>query len=314
MELHKNARTCPASRALLVKRVEEEGLTVAEASKAAGCSERTGWKWLARYRAEGLAGLLDRPSAPRRVRRVGKTKRRQIVRLRRERKTCHQIAGAVARSVATVARIVGAAGLSRLKSLDGPPQPVRRYERAVVGDLIHLDIKKLGRIVRVGHRITGSRSDRRKNVGWDYLHVCVDDASRIGYVEILPNERKETCRDFLSRAVAWFRARGVTVRQVMTDNGGGYISTPFAELCRSLELRHIRTRPYTPRTNGKAERFIQTLLREWAYPITYSHSRQRTAMLGQYLHFYNHHRKHTALGGHPPIARLDLNNVLRNDN
>lgn len=313
MELHKNARTCPASRALLVQRVLDERWTVAAASAAAGCSERTGWKWLGRYREQGRVGLLDRPSAPRRVRRVGKTKRRLIVQLRRERRTCQQIASAVARSRATVARVVGAAGLSRLRVLDGPPPAVRRYEREVVGDLIHLDIKKLARITHVGHRITGERTKRPKKPGWEFLHVCIDDASRLAFAEVLADERKATCVGFLRRAVRWFRRRGVTIRQVMTDNGGGYISAPFAELCRSLNLKHIRTRPYTPRTNGKAERLIQTLLREWAYPIVYSHSRQRTRLLPTYLHFYNHHRSHSALGGNPPISRLDLNNVLRND-
>lgn len=313
MELHKNARTCPASRALLVQRVLEQGWTVGAASAAAGCSERSGWKWLGRYRSEGSAGLFDRRSAPRRVRRVGKTKRRLIVKLRRERRTCQQIASAVARSRATVARIVSSAGLSRLRVLDGPAAPVRRYEREVVGDLIHLDIKKLARITHVGHRITGDRTQRPKKPGWEFLHVCIDDASRLAYAEILADERQGSCGAFLQRAVRWFRRRGVTIRQVMTDNGAGYISASFAELCRSLSVKHIRTRPYTPRTNGKAERLIQTLLREWAYPIVYSRSRQRTRLLPSYLHFYNHHRSHSALGGHPPISRLDLNNVLRND-
>lgn len=313
MELHKNARTCPASRALLVQRVVGGGWTVAAASAAAGCSERTGWKWVGRYREEGEAGLADRRSVPRRIRRVGKTKRRLIVQLRRERRTCQQIASAVARSRATVARIVGAVGLSRLKVLDGPPLPVRRYQREVVGDLIHLDVKKLARITHVGHRITGDRTHRGRKPGWEFLHVCIDDASRLAYAQVLADERKETCTAFLGRAVRWFRSRGVTVRQVMTDNGGGYLSSSFAELCRSLDLKHIRTRPYTPRTNGKAERLIQTFLREWAYPIVYPHSRHRTRLLPSYLHFYNHHRSHSALGGHPPISRLDLNNVLRND-
>ena len=312
MDIHKNARLTRSSRALLVRRITEEGWTVAEATLAGGVSERTGWKWLRRYREEGLEGLADRSSRPRRSRGTGVSARRRIVRLRRARLTCRRIAAAVRRSHATVARIVKAAGLSRLRSLDPLPPP-RRYQRQQIGDLLHIDTKKLGRFGVAGHRVSGSRAVRSRRVGWEFLHVCVDDASRLAYAEILADERQHAAIGFLERAVAWFATRGITVHDLMTDNGPAYQSHAFAATCRRLQLRHIRTRPYTPRTNGKVERLIQTLLREWAYGLPYQTSADRHRLLFPYMHFYNHHRAHTALAGLPPISRLTLNNVMRRD-
>ena len=311
MDIHKNARLTPASRALLVKRVLG-GWRVAEASEAAGVSERTGWKWLRRYREEGSAGLHDRSSRPHRCRRTGKAKRRQIVQLRRARLTCRKIAQQVRRSRATVARIVRTAGLSRLRSLDAPP-PARRYEFDQAGGLLHLDTKKLARIEGIGHRITGCRRGMKRGVGYDFAHVCIDDHSRVAYVEILPDEQGESAAGFFRRAVAWFALRGVRVERVLTDNGSCYRSHRFARACAELSIRHLRTKPYTPRTNGKAERLIQTLLREWAYRYPFRSSAERQRLLTPYLHFYNHHRMHSALAAQPPISRLPLNNVMRRD-
>ncbi len=311
MDIHKNARLTPQSRALLVNRVLREGWTVAEASHAAGVSERTGWKWLRRFREEGLAGMVDRSSRPRGT---GASARRRIVRLRRARMTCRKIAAQVRRSRSTVARVVKAAGLARLRTLDGPPPPVVRYEYGHAGGLLHVDTKKLARIDGIGHRITGCRRGMKRGVGYDFAHVCVDDHSRVAYVEILPDERGETAAAFFRRAVAWFAMRGVKVERVMTDNGTCYRSHLFADACRATAIRHLRTKPYTPKTNGKAERLIQTLLREWAYRYPFRSSAERQQLLGPYLHFYNHHRMHSALADQPPISRLTLNNVVRRNN
>ena len=312
MDIHKNARLTPASRALLVGRVLE-GWSVGEASDAAGVSERTGWKWLRRYREEGSTGLHDRSSRPRRCHRTGKNKRRRIVQLRRARLTCRKIAAKVRRSRATVARIVKAAGLARLRSLDGPPPPVKRYEYSKPGGLLHLDTKKLARIDGIGHRITGCRRGMKRGVGYDFVHICVDDHSRVVYVEILPDECGVTAAAFFRRAVAWFAMRGVKIERVLTDNGTCYRSHLFASACSEHSIRHLRTKPYTPQTNGKAERLVQTLLREWAYRYPFRSSAERQALLGPYLHFYNHHRMHSALADQPPISRLKLNNVMRRD-
>lgn len=310
MDVHKNARSCPASRALLVQRVVIEGWTVAAAAEAIGVSTRTGFKWLARHRMEGPEGLTDRSSRPRRIRATGKRTRKQMIRLRQSRLTCRRIARLVGRSRATVARVVRAAGLSRLREL-GPIPIVQRYERSRPGEMLHIDIKKLGRIERIGHRITGERCWTHTRAGWEFAYVCVDDASRLAYAEVLRDQTKWSATVFLQRAVRWFNRCGIAVERVMTDNGGCFRSRLFRTTCTTLELRHIRTRPYTPRTNGKVERLIQTLLREWAYPLVYRNSRERTLMLRRYIHFYNHHRAHSALGGQPPISRLDVNNVLR---
>lgn len=313
MDIHKNARLTPKSRALLVDRVLAEGWSVAEASRAAGVSERTGWKWLARFRDEGLDGLHDRSSRPGRCRRTAPGTRRRIVKLRQARLTCRKIASHVGRSRATVARIIKAAGLSRLHCLDGPPAPVVRYEYERVGGLLHLDTKKLARIEGLGHRITGNRRGQKRGVGYDFAHVCIDDHSRVAYVEILPDERGETAAAFFLRAMAWYTRLGVKIERVLTDNGTCYRSRVFAAACRDPAIRHLRTKPYTPRTNGKAERLIQTLLREWAYRYPFRTSAERQQLLGPYLHFYNHHRMHSALADQPPISRLTLNNVMRRD-
>ena len=314
MDIHKNARSCPASRALLVERVVVERSSVAAAARAAGISRRRAYEWLRRHRMGGVEALNDRRSRPHRCRRITPLNLRVlIVELRRtERLTCRQIGAAVGLSCATVARVLGHAGLSRLSSLDPPPAP-RRYEWAHPGDLLHIDVKKLGRIEGVGHRITGDRRHRPR-AGWEFAHVCIDDASRLTYVEVLSSERKRTAIGFLHRAVRWFAKCGVVVRRLLTDNGNAYRSHLFAATCRRLRIKHLRTKPYTPRTNGKAERMIQTLLREWAYRFAYPSSDHRRRFLPSYLHFYNNHRAHSALGYNPPISRLAVNNLMRLDN
>lgn len=240
--------------------------------------------------------------------------RRKILKLRRARLTCRKIAGHVRRSRSTIARIIKTAGLARLPSLKGPPPPVVRYEYGQAGGLLHLDTKKLARIDGIGHRITGNRRGQKRGRGYDLVHVCIDDHSRVAYVEILPDECGQTAADFFRRAVAWYEQRGVKVQRVLTDNGTCYRAHVFAAACRDPTIRHLRTKPYTPRTNGKAERLIQTLLREWAYRYPFRNSAERQQLLEPYLHFYNHHRMHSALADQPPISRLNLNNVMRRDN
>ena len=311
--MHKNARLTVRSRALLVERIGEQGWSVRQACEAAGVSARTGWKWLRRYREEGVAGLCDRSSRPHRLRRTSRMTTRRIIRLRRARLTCRTIARAVKRSRATVARIVRTAGLSRLTQLDLKPLVKVRYERQRPGELLHIDTKKLARINGIGHRIKGFPRKQNRGLGYEVAHVCIDDRSRLAYVEILTDERAPSAAAFFRRSVAWFATLGVTVERVMTDNGACYRSDQFADACRSLSVRHLRTKPCTPRTNGKAERLIQTLLREWAYRYPFRSSADRQQLLSPYLHFYNHHRMHTALSDLPPISRLPLNNLLRRD-
>ncbi|MEE8278086.1 MAG: IS481 family transposase [Thermoanaerobaculia bacterium] len=313
MDIHKNARSCPASREVLVRRVLRQGWSVPEAAEAAGLSARTAYKWLQRYKAEGLSGLADRSSRPRRSPgRTPRARRRSVVALRRQRMSGAEIAAQLDLSPATVARILRRQGLSRLKSLE-PTEPPRRYEKKHPGELLHLDIKKLGRIRGVGHRMTGNRQHRSRGIGWDFVHICIDDASRLAYVEVLSDERQNTSAGFLERAVAWFARHGIQAQRILTDNGSCYRSKLFAKTCRHLALRHSFTRPYRPRTNGKAERLIQTLLREWAYRFVYHSSIQRQRCLNRYLHFYNCHRQHQALNRLPPASRLPstVNNVLR---
>ncbi|MEZ5331911.1 MAG: IS481 family transposase [Thermoanaerobaculia bacterium] len=313
MDIHKNARSCPQSRELLVNRVLDQGWAVREAADAAGLSERTAYKWLRRYQAEGVSGLADRPSRPHRLRcKTPRGRVRRVVELRRQRQSGAEIAARLGLSPATVSRILRRHRLSRIRDIE-PQEPPRRYEKQLPGELIHLDIKKLGRIRGVGHRITGERQHRNRGIGWEYVHVAIDDASRVAYVEILPDERAETAAGFLERAVAWYRAHGIEPQRLLTDNGSCYRSRLFASTCSSLGLRHGFTRPYRPRTNGKAERFIQTLLREWAYRFAYGSSLQRQRQLHRYAHFYNWHREHRALGRLPPASRLPstVNNVLR---
>jgi transposase InsO family protein len=227
----------------------------------------------------------------------------EILQLRRRRQTGAEIARRVSVSPATVARILARYGLSRLKALD-PKEPVQRYQREHAGELLHFDIKKLGRIRGVGHRITGDRIYRARGIGWEFVHVAIDDASRLAYAEVLKNERTACATAFLRRTIAWFSARGVRVQSLLTDNGSCYVSHRFTKTCQSMGLRHIRTRPYRPRTNGKAERFIQTLLREWAYRRPYHSSDQRRERLPRYLHYYNHRRPHASLKKKPPASRL----------
>src|SRR5437773_955720 len=291
MNVHKNARSCPASRAELVRRVCEQGWSVREASEAAGMSDRQAREWIGRgHRKEPMT---DRSSRPHSVRSTSGEIRAQIIELRRERRTMRQIAQLVGVCTSTVARVCRTAGLSRLRSLEPMPPPIR-YERERPGELLHVDIKRLGRFDRVGHRITRKRSFGSPRQGFEFVYVAIDDASRLSYVEILADERSESASSFLTRAVEWFALQNVTVERVMTDNGSAFLAGQFARTCEALNVRHKRTRPYTPRTNGKAERFIQTLLREWAYRFSYETSEERKRWLTPYLHFYNYHRAHSA--------------------
>ena len=310
MNIHKNARMTTHGRALLVNRILNERWRVADAAKAAGVSERVAYKWLARYRTGGAAALDDRKPTPARCPHATPAERvAAIEALRRERLSGPAIARRLAMPRSTVGAVLRRLGLGRLAALD-PKPPAVRYQRERPGELIHIDTKKLGKIDGVGHRITGQHSGMVKNrgIGWEHLHVCVDDASRLAYTEVLPDERKESACAFLTRALAFFKAHGVTVERVMTDNGSAYRSHLFKSLIASAGLKHIRTRPYTPRTNGKAERFIQTSLREWAYRRAYHTSAERTQARHPWIAAYNHSRPHSALKGHPPASRL--NNVL----
>jgi len=305
MNLHRKARTCPESRALLVDRVIRLGWSVTNAADAAGVSRRTAYKWLDRHAAGGRESLADRSSRPARSpTQLAKEWVELIVMLRVSRMSGPAIATRLALPKSTVARVLKRRGLSRLRALE-PAEPVRRYEWSKPGDMLHLDVKKLGRIRGVGHRITGERTGQSKNrgIGWDFVHVCVDDASRVAYVEVLPDEKGTTTATFLRRAVAWYRSMGIKVRRVLTDNGSGYLSRVFANSCVWLRIRHRRTRPYTPRTNGKAERFIQTLLRECAYAIPFISSAQRIHALRGWLRHYNEGRIHGAIKT-TPLARL----------
>jgi transposase InsO family protein len=280
------------------------GMSATSAAEAAGVSRRTAFKWKARYREAGEAALVDRSSRPHRMPRQAHPQRvEEALRLRRRRYTGAQIASRVGLSSASVARILVRSGLSRLKNLE-PHEPVVRYQRQRPGELIHVDIKKLGRIGRVGHRIHGDRTTRVRGIGWEFVHVAIDDASRLAYAEVLPNERSPSSTAFLRRSVAWFQSRGISVQAVMSDNGSCYVSHRFRTVCETLHLRHLRTRPYRPRTNGKAERFIQTLLREWAYRRPYATSTQRTDRLSRYLNHYNLRRPHAALNKRTPAQRL----------
>jgi transposase InsO family protein len=297
----------------MVRRVVEGGQTPGAVSEAVGVCPRTVRKWVARYRAEGVAGLRDRSSRPHRLRHP--TPPEIVARievLRRERWTGTQIARETGVSKATVARVLRRLGLNRLKALE-PAEPVRRYEREHPGELIHIDIKKLNRFHEPGHRVTGDRRQgRSEGAGWEFVHVCIDDASRIAFTQIRPDETQASAVPFLKAAVAYYKCLGVKVSRVMTDNGPCYKSFAFARACKRLGLKHIRTKPYTPKTNGKAERFIQTALREWAYARTYQTSEQRAAELPLWMHRYNWHRPHGSIGAVPPISRLGLtgNNLL----
>lgn len=311
MMLHGNAPFGPKGRAIMVKRVVEEDWSLTEAAEAAGVSERTAGKWVKRYREEGEAGLVDRSSAPRSV--PGRTPEDRvaaIAALRRVRMTGPEIAECLGMALSTVSAVLTRIGLGKLSRLE-PLEPPNRYERERPGELIHIDVKKLVRIEKgAGHRVTGRRTKQAEGAGWEFVHVCVDDATRLAYVEVLGDEKATTAIGFLRRAIAYYAAHGIEVERVMTDNGSAYVSIAHALACKALGIRHIRTRPYRPRTNGKAERFIRTMLGAWAYGAIYRDSRERTAALSGWLAFYNWRRPHGSLSHRPPGARLaELNNV-----
>jgi transposase InsO family protein len=318
MNVHKNARLTPHGRERIVRQVMS-GQRPAAVGEAAGVCPRTVRKWVERFLREGVEGLQDRSSRPRRLYRPTRADVvERIGMLRRQRLTGKQIANETGVSPATVSRILKRLGLNKASALE-PTEPVRRYERERPGEMIHIDIKKLGRIDGVGHRITGDRRgqsnlrSRGKGPGWEYVHVCIDDHSRIAFAQVMPNERKQSAVAFLKAALAYYASLGIKVERVMTDNGSCYKSFAFRRACKRFGLKHVRTRPYTPKTNGKAERFIQTSLREWAYAQAYQHSRQRRAQLPRWLHCYNWHRPHSGIGAKPPITRLGLteDNLLR---
>ena len=313
MNIHDNASLTPRGREHMVLQVLS-GQTPEAAARAAGVCPRTARKWVKRYLAEGPVGLRDRSSRPHRLHRpTPEPVVARICALRRQRRTGKEIAAETGVSPATVSRILRRTGLTRLESLD-PPAPVRRYERDHPGELIHIDIKRLGRFERVGHRITGNRQlGESRGAGFEFVHVAVDDASRLAFSQILPDQKKESAIAFLTALIAYYASLGVTVTRIMTDNGSCYRAKEFRNACRALGLRHITTRPYTPRTNGKAERFIQTALREWAYAQAYPSSNHRAARLPAWLHRYNWHRPHGSLQSKPPISRLGLarDNLLR---
>jgi transposase InsO family protein len=317
MKVHARARLTPNGRCFVVDRVVRQGWSATAAAEAAGVAERTVYRWIARYRAEGEAGLHDRSCAPRRIPRRTPTARVEaILALRRLRMTGSEIAELLEMPAATVSAVLRREGLGKLSRLE-PPEPPNRYERSRPGELVHVDVKRLGRIGPhgAGHRVTGrrlrrnpTRNDgsgvRRLQVGWECVHIAIDDHSRLAYAEVLADERATTAVGFLRRAVSFFASHGISVRRVMTDNGSPYVSAVHASACRELGLRHLRTRPYRPRTNGKAERFIQTMLREWAYARLYGTSAERIRALPIWLDRYNWRRPHGSLGHRPPRSRL----------
>jgi transposase InsO family protein len=317
MKLHGNAALSWRGRRRLAERVVVEGWTLAAAAAAAGVSVRCARKWVGRYRLEGERGLSDRSSAPTRVaNRTSEERVRVIVLLRRLRFTAAEIAESLGMALSTVSGILTRLGLGRLGRL-GLEQPVR-YEHSQPGELVHIDVKRLGRIEGgAGKRVTGIKRNpdkrrldaagvERKVIGWEYVHVAVDDYSRLAYAEVLPDEQATTAIGFLRRAVAFYRRRGIRVERLLTDNGSAYVSARHALACRRLGIRHSRTRPYRPQTNGKAERFIRTLLAGWAYGAIYRSSQDRTAALDGWLWHYNHRRRHSALGHQPPVSRTNL--------
>jgi transposase InsO family protein len=324
MKLHGNAKLSVKSRQLLVDRVENAGWSLTQAAEAAGVSDRTARKWLSRYRAEGPDGLLDRSSAPAVVsNRTDERRIEVIAALRLLRMTGAEIAGCLGMAVSTVSGILTRIGMGKLGRIG--LEPAQRYERARPGELLHIDVKKLGRIQGgAGHRFIGHSGVRaaagrfrdadgvpRLQVGWEYVHIAIDDATRLAYVEVLADEKATTAVGFLRRAVAHYATRGITIERLITDNGSAYRSTVHAIACRLLGIRHLRTRPYRPQTNGKAERFIRTLLAGWAYGAIYRSSTERNTALAGWLDWYNTRRPHGALSHKPPIARLnELNNLL----
>ncbi len=320
MKLHANAPLSPKGRQLLIDRIERESRSVQDVAEFSGVSERTARKWLARFRAEGAAGLVDRPSAPRVVaNRTDEQTIEAIAALRRLRFTGAEIAEILDRPASTVSGILRRIGMGKLGRLG--LEPAERYERPVAGELIHIDVKKLGRIQGgAGHRVHGLRrlqrpasktngaGQRENQTGWECVHIAIDDATRMAYAEVLSDEKAITAIGFLRRAVAFFESYGMSVQELITDNGSPYRSTMHAIACRALGIRHLRTRPYRPQTNGKAERFIRTMLGGWAYGAIYASSAERTAALDGWIYRYNHHRRHSAIGRQPPVTRL--NNLL----
>ena len=319
MNIHQNARLTPRRREEMALSVIEGRLSKAQAARLYGVSPKIVKRWVERYKTQGRAGMVDRSSRPKRLREpTPEPVIKRIIALRRQRWTGAHIARETGVSPSTVSRVLKRAGLSRLKDLD-PAQPIRRYEHKAPGDMIHLDTKKLGKFNRIGHRITGDRhrqSNQRNNgtaPGWEFVHVAIDDHSRLAFTQIQPDEKAVSAVAHLKAAVAWYQRLGIKVERVMTDNGPCYKSFAFRDACRQMGLKHIRTKPYTPRTNGKAERFIQTALREWAYARAYQTSNQRAAHLPNWNHMYNWHRPHGSLDSKPPISRSGLNrdNLLR---
>jgi transposase InsO family protein len=299
----------------MARSVMEGGSSKAAAARAFHTTPKTVAKWVARFRAEGVAGLQDRSSRPRSSpSQAAPAACERVEALRRQRHTGEQIAAEVGVSAATVSRILKRLGLNRLSALE-PAEPIRRYERAAPGEIIHIDIKKLGKFNRIGHRITNDRAGQSKTrgIGWEYVHLAIDDHSRLAYSEILPDEKRGSCLHFLFNALRFFRSLGVKVERIMTDNGSSFRSRRYAKALRRLKIKHLRTKPYTPKTNGKAERFVQTSLREWAYARAYETSEDRAAELPFWLHRYNWHRPHGSIGAKPPISRIRLtsDNVLR---
>ena len=322
MDIHKNARTTPYSRLLMVQRLNA-GWSVAAVATAFGVCRKTVRTWRGRHLAEGVDGLADRTSRPHHSpTRLAQQDEDDIETLRHQRLSGPAIARRLRRPISTVGQVLRRRGLGRLSTID-PRPPIVRYKRAQPGELIHIDIKKLGRIDGIGHRITGDRtgdrtgqSNRRaagRGLGWEYLHVAIDDRSRLAYTQMLLSERKEDATAFLESSLAFFKQHGVTVQRVMTDNGSAYKSFLWAETCHRHDVAHKRTRPYTPKTNGKAERFIQSSIREWAYAKPFATSAQRQAAMHPWLHDYNTARPHSALGGKPPVSRLNRDNLLGSD-
>ena len=312
MNTHKNARLTFARRLEMVKQITQQGMTPCAAAAAQGVSAPTVRKWLGRFLARGEPGLADQSSRPvYSPRAIAPAKALTIIELRRRRLTQARIAASLGLSKSTVSRVLTRAGLSKLSDLE-PSAPVVRYEHAAPGDLLHIDTKKLGRIERMSHRITGDRRHSVDGAGWEFLFVAIDDHARIGFTDMYPDERKASAVQFLHNTVAYFHSLGVRIRRLLTDNGSAFRSKAFARACRRLRIKHSFTRPYRPQTNGKAERFIQSALREWAYGIPYNHSSERTDMLDRWTHHYNWHRPHQGIGGLAPISRLpqSQNNLL----
>jgi len=318
MDYHHHARLTIYSREQLAKAVLEGRLSLREAAAERGLSRQSASKWVSRFRQGGRVALADRSSRPHRCPRTTPVEvSERVERLRRERKTGVQIAQLTGLSRATVSRILTRLKLNKIRMLE-PKLPPNRYEHACPGDLLHIDIKKLARIHKPGHRITGNPQDETRGAGWEFLYVAVDDHSRMAYTAMMPNEKATSASLFLSQAAEYFARHNIQLRRVMTDNGPCFISDRFKAQCQILNARHIRTRIYTPRTNGKAERFIQTAIREWAYARLYQNSQDRNSHLRSWNHHYNCHRPHASLNQMPPISRsglsLNVNNLLRHDN